>query len=50
MVHVVRKRFRFLKKIDRKLFVVVVGLLVVAILVKKYRAKITSLLRVLFNV
>lgn len=50
LMWVINKIVRKLNKVDPKIYVLVVSLVLVAILVKKYRAKIFYLLRMVLNV
>jgi hypothetical protein len=50
IINAIRKKTKLLKKINPKYYALIVGLIVVAFLVKKYRAKIISLLKVILNV
>ncbi len=44
------KKFNHLKRIDPKYYVIVIGLLIIAILFKKYRLKILAIIKLVFNI
>ena len=50
LLNVIKRKTKFLKTINPKYYALVVGLIIVAVLVKKYRAKIVSVLKLILNV
>lgn len=50
VMNVMKRKSIMLKKINPKYYALVVGLILAAILVKKFRAKITNVLKVILNI
>jgi hypothetical protein len=46
----VNKKLKYFKNINPKYYILVTGLIITAILVKKYRVQILNILKLIFNV